>query len=352
MEILRLPNLSLKKGKYYWYSVMRNGNREWRKVGSIKDSHEKLLREYNRVAEELEDRRDKLQSLAKVWLSAREREVNDGLLSLKTHDEYRKIMEKGKRLDKAFGHRYLDTIEPWEVQHFLDGDMIPEGQRVPRYMLNREIAALSTMLNWGINRGYVRNNPTLTCKRNPEKGRDRYVTDDEYDAMFKVQPLAVSDAMEIIYLTGLRVGDVLRLTFKDSVFDEWLYAEEGKTGKHVRFMWSERLRKVVENSRKRQPLGEHIVRRPDGQPYQYFHLAKTFRSHAKEANEKYDLRGKHAIATDWSLKDLRAKHATDRDDPQMASYALGHSDQQVTNKHYLRNQRGRLVMPLDYPLGS
>ena len=102
MEILRLPNLSLKKGKYYWYSVMRNGNREWRKVGSIKDSHEKLLREYNRVAEELEDRRDKLLSLAKVWLSAREREVNDGLLSLKTHDEYRKIMEKGKRLDKAW----------------------------------------------------------------------------------------------------------------------------------------------------------------------------------------------------------------------------------------------------------
>ena len=323
-KILKLPHLSLKK-RTYWHSVTRNKERIWTKVGMVDDPLDTLLDKYNEIMADNAERKDRLQPLARAWLAYRLKEVEDGLLAQKTWNEYRKMLAPHARLTKVFGNRHLDSIKPYEIQDYLDSGK--------RYQANREIACLSAMLGWGRNRGHIENNPTIGVKRNSEKGRTRYVTDDEYRAVYHSQPQSIQNLMDIMFLTGLRVGDVLNLRFADCD-DEWITVNESKTGKQVRFIWTEELLEAVERSRKTQPIGEYVVRREDGKPYKHRHLAKVFRDNFPGEIESF------------MLKDLRAKHATDRDDPVMASYALGHSSSAITQKHYLRSARGRLVSPL------
>lgn len=316
-----------KKRNHWYFSITIRGEREYHNLGHIDEPMEKIMAAYHEKKAEYEERKDKLLPLARIWLSSRQREVEDGLLSPKTLKEYRKQLAPGKRLDRMFGKKRLDEIKTHEIQSYLDSGA--------RYQSNREIATLSQMIGWGVNRGHLESNPCLGVKRNRELARDRYVTDEEFEIVYKAQPQDVKDLMMLIYLTGLRPGDALAVRFSDC-FDEWLYCAEGKTGKKVRFYWSEELRMLVENSRKRQPMGFTVVRDDQGKSIKnYDWIQKRFRKNFPEGVEPF------------VLKDLRAKSATDREDPVMASYALGHSDQSTTNKHYLRNQKGRLVSALD-----
>lgn len=326
----KLKGLQLKKRTWY-YTVTRNKERKYHLLGSVDAPESEILEAYHKWVAEYDEKKDRLMPLSRVWLAARQREVDDGLLSPKTLNEYRKHLAEHARLNQVFGSRLLDSIKPMEIQEYLD-----TGKR---YQSNREVATLAAMLGWARNRGHVQFNATDGVERNREIPRDRYVTDEEFRVVYEAQPPALQDLMMIIYLTGLRINDVLNLRFADC-FDEWLYASEGKTGKKVRFLWSDELKAVVERSRKRQPIGEFIIRRVDGQQYKHRHMAKEFR------------KGFPVGVEDFKLKDLRAKSATDREDPEMASYALGHSSQSITNRHYLRNQKGRLVSALDRAIGS
>jgi len=324
-KMIKQKNLSLKRNHWY-FSKMVNGDRVWTKIAHKDDPVAVVMKAYHDIKNDHEQAKNKLQPLAALWLKSREREVEDGLLSEKTLSEYRKHLAPGARLDREFGKRVLDSIRAVEIQDYLD-----TGKR---YQSNREIATLSQMIGWGVNRGYLEKNPTMGVKRNRELARNRYVTDEEFNTVYKAMPQCVKDLMMLTYLTGLRPGDALKVRFSDC-YDEWLYAAEGKTGKKVRFYWSDELRELVESSRKRQPMGFTVVRDDQGNSFEnYDRIQKLFKKHFPAGVERF------------VMKDIRAKSATDREDPVMASYALGHSSQAVTNKHYLRNQKGRLVSAL------
>ena len=166
--------------------------------------------------------------------------------------------------------------------------------------------------------------------------RERYVTNEEFAAVYKVMPERVQDLMLLSYLTGLRIGDVLALTY-NAIHDDYLCAIEGKTRKKVRFVWSDSLRGIIERIKERN-AGYH----PSDKmiPLSVSYASKLFRERFPVGVE------------DWKLKDLRAKSATDREEPEMASYALGHGSQSLTDRHYLRNQKGRIVAPVDSELES
>lgn len=69
-----------------------------------------------------------------------------------------------------------------------------------RTQANREKTFLSRVYRWGYERGIVKGNPCRGAKQFTEKARDRYITDEEYDAVYQVAPDVVRVAMEIAYL--------------------------------------------------------------------------------------------------------------------------------------------------------
>lgn len=64
-------------------------------------------------------------------------------------------------------------------------------------------------------------------KQFKEKARERYITDEEYQAVYEVSPDVVRVAMEIAYLCVARQSDVLSLQ-KDQLFDSGIYIRQEK----------------------------------------------------------------------------------------------------------------------------
>ena len=81
-----------------------------------------------------------------------------------------------------------------------------------RTRANRERSLLGVVWAWSYQRGKVSTrNPVPDVRPFREKSRDRYVTDAEYRAVYKLAPASVRTAMEIAYLCAARQSDVLSL---------------------------------------------------------------------------------------------------------------------------------------------
>jgi integrase len=100
-----------------------------------------------------------------------------------------------------------------------------------------------------------------------EPSRDRYVTDDEFRAVYHLASPMLQCAMDLATITGQRQGDLLRFS-RSQVTDEGIVFRIGKskrrhprhgkvveTAKQVIVEWSEDLRAVVDRLKE---LGPHI----------------------------------------------------------------------------------------------
>lgn len=79
---------------------------------------------------------------------------------------------------------------------------------VSKTQANREKSFLSRVFRWG----YVQHDLCQGVKKFKETARERYITDEEYKAVYDVAPDVVRATMEIAYLCLARQSDVLALT--------------------------------------------------------------------------------------------------------------------------------------------
>lgn len=241
-----------------------------------------------------------------------------------------------------FASAPLDKIEPAHVSAYRDNRWAkPRKGQEPRLATtraNREIALLSAVWNWGRDTGRTAlPNPCEGVRRNKETGRDRYVTDEELQAVWDAADEPLQDALDLYHLTGQRVSDVLRMSLTD-VRDGCLWLRQRKTGKPLRLSLEGPLAGVLERIRGRTfptsaVVTVALVRDEGGQRLTYDALDKRFRAARKAA-------GVH-----FQLRDLRAKAATDLDDLALAQRLLGHSSRAMT-EHYTKQRIGDKVSPL------
>ncbi|BFI70441.1 hypothetical protein okayama9524_19530 [Yersinia pseudotuberculosis] len=132
-----------------------------------------------------------------------------------------------------------DNIRPEHIRKYMDKRGITS-----RTQANREKTFLSRVYRWGYERGMVKGNPCRGVKQFTEKARDRYITDEEYDAVYQVAPDVVRVAMEIAYLCLARQADVLALR-RDQLREPGIYIKQGKTAARQIKAWSERLRDAI-----------------------------------------------------------------------------------------------------------
>ena len=111
---------------------------------------------------------------------------------------------------KTFESAPLDKITPGVIRKYLDA-RAADGAAVSG---NREKALISAAWNWALERDMVRwPNPCRNVKRNTEKPRDRYVTDQEYESAYSLALQSstpyLAVAMEMAYLCRMRKGEIL-----------------------------------------------------------------------------------------------------------------------------------------------
>lgn len=229
----------------------------------------------------------------------------------------------------------LDSIRPVNVRQYL------HWRRDAPVRANREKALLSHVWNFARASGYTDlPNPCAGIKGNREAGRDQYIDDSQYSAIWDVADACLRDAMDLAYLTGQRPGDVLKLSEMD-VRDGVLHIDQGKTGTKLRIEVTGALADVLARVRERKH--GHAVYSPQ-----------------LVVNEQGRCIGVNAMSRRWAqackaagisglqFRDLRAKAATDKEEStgniRAAQRQLGHSTVRMT-EHYTRNRAGAKVTP-------
>lgn len=145
-----------------------------------------------------------------------------------------------KYLLAVFGEAEAKTIKPEHVRRYMDA----RGKK-SRVQANHEHSSMSRVYRWGYQRGFVPGNPCVGVDKFPKPQRDRYITDEEYLAIYEHASEPVKAAMEIAYLCAARVSDVLKMDWPQ-IMDKGIFIQQGKTGVKQIKAWTDRLRAAVD----------------------------------------------------------------------------------------------------------
>jgi len=192
---------------------------------------------------------------------------------------------------------------------------------------NREKALFSHIFSYAIRWGVVKDNPCRNVKRNPEKPRDRYVQDWEYDLVYDLAPRIVRAMMGFASITGLRLGDILRVKIADIKPDS-VTTKIGKTGSTLVFERTAELDKIMDMARDRKVSSLYLFCTREGQPYTPDGFASIWQRLMTKAVKTGMER--------FTFHDLRAKAGSEADNP---TELLGHDDPKTTNRVYRRKPR-------------
>lgn len=201
---------------------------------------------------------------------------------------------------------------------------------------NRDKALLSAAYSEARRIGaFSGDDPTKRMQyRNPERPRERYVTDAELSALLAKANPKLATIARFIELTGMRPGDALALQPSDIRRDGIHYTTR-KTGRRIVVAWSRELRAVVHDALAlwRRPGQEWVFEsRPKGK-----HAARGLGPYTPSGLRSLWRRARAAAGLqDVRLYDLRGKSGSDAEDDAEAMTRLGHTDAKVTRRHYRR----------------
>jgi integrase len=238
-----------------------------------------------------------------------------------------------KNLMQVFGTARLDDVEPVHVRRYID------KRKSAPFAANLEKALLSHVFKMAREWGYTaKPNPCAGVSGHKVKAREVYVEDAAYNAVLEVADVATRDLMELIYLTGQRPSDVLKMAETD-IQDGLLLLQQNKTGKKLRIAVTGELLAVIERIQKRK--AGHAIRSlklvvsEKGEPLTLSTMQDRFAIAKKKAGQEFQLR------------DLRAKALTDKDAEKGSREAqrLGGHTSITTTERYLRGRKGDKVEP-------
>lgn len=257
----------------------------------------------------------------------------------------------------------LDRIEPQHIARYRDWRVVTRS--------TQELALFSRIWNWSREQGYTKlPNPTVGVNRNRAKGRDVYVEDDIFKAVYCQADQPTKDAMDIAYLAAQRPADTLK--FRDSdIKDGALVLKQNKTGHRIRLMLVDDqgqltelgrvINRIMSRKAKYKIRSLALIVNENGQPLTYYALDARFEKariaaieveqdkaiKSRDSLERQQYQGQAAAIKEFQFRDLRAKAATETDENRGGKGAqelLGHASETMT-KRYIRNRRGKLVMP-------
>lgn len=230
----------------------------------------------------------------------------------------------------------FEDITPNHVKKFLKW-----RGKTAKVRAQREKALLSHLWNWALGEGYTEKpNPCAGIKAKGSKGRDAYIEDDDYAAIWAHATPVLRDAMDLAYLTGQRPSDVVRMDERH-IRDEVLRARQGKTGMKVRIGVAGSLPDLLERIRVRRATYKIVSTRLIVNQYGRPIGVNAISRHWKAACIKAEVHG-------VEFRDLRAKAATDKEELtgniREAQKLLGHANVSMT-EHYTRNRLGAKSSP-------
>lgn len=334
--------LATKSGRFFY---IHRGNNRWEDVGTDLAEAKRRAARYNNPG----DGFGTMSYWFEMFLADCKARVAAGSLSQRTLDDYTGYAADAGPLAAAVGKLFPEQITPGVVQAYLAANARLKPPRpVPA---NRERAFLSSCISWMLRESKVPKqvlqvNPCMRAsgvKRNPESKRERYVTHEEYRAVYDSGNRAVKLAMELVYRTLQRPEvDLLAWTpanvrAKDG--GKVLRILQGKTGTTVDIALVGELGALVAAAIGTVPmLHQPILHRLDGDAYTYDGLSAMLKQAQDKVRKAHQAtKGPLADMPSFGLRDLKGKGATDMwlagVPIERIQLLCGHKDKATTEKY-------------------
>ncbi len=131
---------------------------------------------------------------------------------------YQSDIEKSKPLLKYFGDMAADKIKPSMIENFQDRMLKTKhsfGETYKPATINRLVALMKRVFNLSIRDDMVQKNPCwkVSMLREDNK-RDRILSPEEFSRLYDELPGYLKPIVKIGYYTGMRRGEILKLTWK------------------------------------------------------------------------------------------------------------------------------------------
>ncbi len=349
------PRVYANHGAFFY--VHRDGR--WEKLGTDVEAANKRARLYNDT--------QGLYGTMAYWLDMFvvdcEKRAAAGTFSARTVANYQESVDA---LKVYFEPPMLPTdIAPSHVQQFL-ADGATAGHPI---VSNRRKSCLSACMSWLIRSGNVPGllvNPCFRVsgiKRNPEAKRDRYVTDEEYNAVYAVAPPQVKAMMALTYRTLQRPeSDILYWTVANVVKKDGeriLRVRQGKTKKVVDIALSPELDALLDDLIGEIPtIGKPLVcctrGKYAGKGYTYDGICAMLKRAIKKANVERSKEGKEPFPS-FGFRDLKGKGATDMwlagEPIERIQLLCGHEDK-ATTEIYVKQRWRETAAPNMVKIGA
>lgn len=302
-----VPCVYLKHGAYW---LVKKG--VWTRIGATLDE---ALAEYARrvtVAKE-----GKFPAMLETML---QHHLKTAGLAQSTKEQYRLAGEVLKRKFKAFDH-------PNQVKGKHVAKIKVDGTATPN-MTNRIVSLLRTLFNYWVESQLADSNPCIGVKRHQEAKRTRRITMTEWEAIYGHAGPRLRVIMKVAYLTGQRIGDVLKIR-RSQMTNDGIEFKQQKTGAKLLVRWSDDLRCAVGEAFELQggvpALTLFLGRKGKAPDYRSVLLQWHTACHA-------------AGVEDAKPNDQRAQSASDtKRQGKNATALLGHTNEAMTHR-YLRDR--------------
>lgn len=303
--------LHFKHGRYYY--VHRN---KWTPLS--KDFHVALT-EYAKLMAPLQGG---MVDLISKWLT-----VIQPSVATSTYKTYVVAAEKLKTALVEFG--------PCDVKPKHVASLLEHHKSTPA-MANTMRNVLKQVFARAVIAGDCDINPVQFVAPNKTAKRDRYLTDAEFDAIRNHASPTLRVMMDICYLTGQRIGDVLAIRYAD-ITDAGIYFKQKKTHNRVMVAMTPDVTNAIAAARALHDnvRGMTLFHTRGGKPFSYWTI-RTLWGRATLA----------AGIADAHIHDMRAKAATDAKSQGLDSRTLlGHTTES-SHARYLRSKEIPTAQPV------
>jgi integrase len=300
----------VKHGAVYYVDMAR----KWHRLCAEREGLPAVFRAMARITERL-DTPGSMPAITTAWLDE---------MRPQWAPSTRKDREAiGALICKAFAEYHASDVTTPDANQFLK-----KWAAKPRYY-NVARGVLSQILRYAAVHGHREGyNPIDNIKGAKVDARKRMVTDDDLVTMRAALSVGTHTAgilavFDIAILTGLRVGDIIKLRWQD-VKADGLHIVQQKTGTAQVIGWSDDLRATVNACGTGQRIG-HIIKTRSGAPYTY--------SGVKSAWDRALVR---CGLEDLHIHDLRGRAGIDKTieaGKEQAQGLLGHATMRMTEQY-------------------
>lgn len=204
------------------------------------------------------------------------RELVDWYLSLPKADQLKsiyKVRQHCMRLKETFGDLRADDIKPSMIEAYQQKRLSEVTYRGTPYKpasINREIEVMRRIYNLAMREEMVSRNPCWKVTRLSERNtRDRVLSQEEKENLLKVLPHHAVDVVTTAYHTGMRAGEIFKMTWdrvnmKEGYFS--LTPKDTKTGEPRHVYFNGEVRSILERLGKVRSLSHNFVFTFKGKP--------------------------------------------------------------------------------------